>query len=63
MAVSCKVKYVIVEAKMLVKLAWPSSSVMDCHVMAQGSIPGGNDVKNQASRPSKGTVNGGAVSK
>ena len=26
------------------ELAWRSGSVMYCHVMAQGSIPGGNGV-------------------
>ena len=46
-----------------VELAWRRGSVMDCHMTAQGSIPGGNGVKNRASRPSQGTVNGGAVSK
>ena len=27
-----------------VELAWRSGSVMDCHVAARGSIPGGNGV-------------------
>ena len=31
----------------LTELAWCSSSVMDCHVMARGSIPGGNGVKTE----------------
>ena len=29
---------------MYVELAWRSSSVMDCHTTARGSIPGGNGV-------------------
>ena len=28
-----------------VELAWCTGSVMDCHTMAKGSIPGGNGVK------------------
>ena len=36
-----------------VGLTWCSSSVMDCHAMIRGSIPGGNGVKTK-----QGTVNG-----
>ena len=31
--------------RIIVELAWRSGSVMDCHAMARGSIPGGNGVK------------------
>ena len=36
---------------------------MDCYATAQGYISGGHGCINRASRPSQGTVNGGAVSK
>ena len=35
---------VIIEIEYYVELAWRSGSVMDCHAMARGSIPGGNGV-------------------
>ena len=37
--------------------------VMDWHVTTQGSIPGGDGVKNEFHVFSQGTANGGAVSK
>ena len=47
-----------------VELAWHSSCVIDCHVMARGSIPGGNGVKTELHvLRNLGTVNGDAVSK
>ena len=38
-------------------------SVMDCHVKARGSIPGGNGVFTSFTSFMQGTVNGGAISK
>ena len=47
----------------VVLVLWRRCSVMGCHATTRGSILGGNGVFNKASRPSQGTVNGGAVFK